>query len=127
MRLLLFCLIFFTQCAGRVTKSNALSENDSSNLNKVLEREVGPNYSQTFNETKTYLLSISEKVATETMQRYVVVEVATQKVVKNGAFRAGYVRWKNDQSLELLNAPGTLPVGKNLSDYIEIISIPTIK
>ncbi len=127
MRLLLICLILFTQCAGRVNKSTTSTESDSTNLNKVVVREVGSTHSQSFNASKTYLLAVSDKEATDEMSRYTIVEVSTLKVIKTGTFRPGYIKWKDDQSLELLNAPGAMPTGKSMSDYIELIYIPTNK
>lgn len=127
MRLLLFCLIFFTQCAGRVTKSATYTESDLTSLNKLVVREVGATHTQSFNASKTYLLAVSDKGATNVMSRYSVVEVGTLKVLKTGTFRPGYIKWKDDQSLELLNAPGAMPTGKSMSDYIEVIYIPANK
>jgi hypothetical protein len=127
MRFFVICLILFTHCSGRVTKATTSSESDTVRLNKLLETEVGTKHSQSFNTSKTYLLAVSEKEVTEVMNRYVLIEVATQKIIKKGTFRPGYIKWRDDTSLELLNAPGTMPTGKNLSDYTELISIPSNK
>ena len=127
MRLSLICLIFFLQCSGRVNKTTTSAESDSTSLNKLVENEVGVKYSQTLNTSKTYLLAVSEKEAIQEMKRYVLVEIASQKIVKKGTFRPGYIKWRDDTSLELLNVPGTIPIGKSLSDYTELITIPNNK
>lgn len=127
MRLYIFCaFLFLSQCATRVN-SVSTSTNPSTDTNKLLETEVGLRSTQVLNESQTYLLAVEEKEATAPMTRYVVVERVSQKILQKGSFRPGYIKWLNNTSLELLNAPGIIPEGKNLSDYIKVIQLPTSK
>lgn len=127
MRSYIFCaFLLFTQCAKPST-SISTGLNSSVSTNKLLETEVSTNFTQVLNESKTYLLAVEGKVSTATLIRYVVLDVASQKVLKRGSFRPGYIKWRNNTSLELLNTPGMIPEGKNLVDYIEIIQLPLTK
>lgn len=127
MRSYVFCaFLLFTQCAKQIN-SVSTSTNSTVRTNKLLEAEVSTNFTQVLNESKTYLLAVEEKEATATMIRYVVLDIASQKILKKGSFRSGHIKWRSNTSLELLNAPGMIPEGKDLSDYIEIIQLPTTK
>lgn len=124
MRVILFCiLIAYTQCSKRVTENNTVSAPDWAALNETIEAEIGSN-TQTLNDTKSVVLAVHEKAPTEITNRYLVIDIATATILKKGSFRPGYIKWRNNNSLELLNVPGMIPEGRNLSDYIEIIQLP---
>lgn len=124
MRVVLFCiLIACTQCSKRVTENNTVAAADWAVLNKTIEAEIGSN-TQTLNDTKSVVLAVHEKASTEITSRYLVIDIATATILKKGSFRPGYIKWRSNTSLELLNVPGMIPEGKDLSNYIEIIQLP---
>jgi hypothetical protein len=128
MRVLLLCIfIIFTQCSKRVTDSKHSTIPDWNAINKIIEAEIGSN-TQILNESKSHVLAVHSKTPTETMNHYLIIDVTTTAtIVKKGSFNPGYIKWRDNTSLELLNVPGMIPAGKDLSDYIEIIQLPSNK
>lgn len=124
MQLRLLCLLFaFTQCSHKAVKSTDSDVFNPTDLNKTLETELGGKFTQTQNESKTYVLAIGEQENSSLFRQYVILEVSSLEIIQKGSFRPGYIQWKSNTSLELLNVPGTIPVGKNLSDYVQVIEL----
>lgn len=123
MRVLFFCLILFQTNCSKKTVLSDFDTSSSKSLNTLLETEVGKKYEQLFNESNSLLLAIRDKETSATQTNYIVVDIATLTIIKKGTFVPGYIKWKDKAALELLDAPGNLPQGKNLSDYTKIIQL----
>lgn len=57
----------------------------------------------------------------------VVIEVKTQRIVAEESFIPGYVKWVDESTLELLNAPGMVKAGEDLSSYRRKINLSSLK
>lgn len=124
MRALLFCLlVVVSSCSKKTVSKTTSTATVSADANKLVEPLLGSKYHQSLNASKTLLLAVREKEATEIFSEYIVIDLTSNKVLRSGKFRPGYIQWKEDTLLELLNVPGTLPSGKKLSDYTELIQL----
>jgi hypothetical protein len=127
MRLVLFCLIvFFIQCSKK-TMNTSLASGNENTLNKNIEKEVGTAVEKSFNTSKTHLLAYRIKDAKNSFRSYAVFEVSSGNLVQKGNYTPGYVKWISDVSLELLSVPGTIPIGKSITDYTTIIYLTNEK
>ena len=57
----------------------------------------------------------------------VVIEVKSEKIVAEESFIPGYIKWIDASTLEMLNAPGMLKAGEDLSSYTRKINLSSIK
>lgn len=117
--LVLIVLSFFlsAECAPRVGQGGkSLNEEKSDESLNTINKD--------FNTTKTHYL---ETTSIDSIKNYRVVELQSGKVILEGKFVPGYIKWINDNTLELLSLPNNIPKEKNITDYIQIIKIPSVK
>ncbi len=57
----------------------------------------------------------------------VVIEVKSEKIVAEESFIPGYIKWIDASTLEMLNAPGMIKAGEDLSSYSRKINLLAIK
>lgn len=110
----------FVSCAASSQNS---TKNSPEQAKQTAFSQLGNDCEWSLNESQTYLLATTKSQPATPRCQYVVINVATNDIVKKGNYQPGFVRWKGDNILELLDAPGTLPNGKNLSDYIRQIPV----
>lgn len=131
MRVLLLCLtFFFLSCAKKplsAEQSSALDSNVSTSINQTIENLLGKDNSQIVNESKTLTLVYQNNAEPNQLTRYIVLEQDSGAIIAKGSFRAGYVKWNSDNSLEIFDVPGIIPKEKKQSDYIKIVNLPTQK
>jgi hypothetical protein len=96
----------------------------STGIGSTVQKELGADVEEVANGSGKYVL-FRQKATPGQMLRFVVIESATSKVVERGSFMPGYVKWKDDTTLEVLSVPGTLREGEDLSRYIRVIRINT--
>jgi hypothetical protein len=126
MRLLLFCLTLSCFCCAKKTVSVGQSSTTqtSVNLNQIAENLLGKEITQVPNESKTLTLFYQiHDAETNQATRYIVLENTNGTVIAKESFKAGYVKWRSDTSLEIFDVPGTIPRGKNASDYVKVINL----
>ncbi|MCZ8214670.1 MAG: hypothetical protein O9262_00450, partial [Cyclobacteriaceae bacterium] len=100
----------------------------SVNLSQIVENLLGKETTQMANAAKTLTLFYQVHDAETTQStRYVVLDNSNGALITKGSFKAGYVKWKSDTSLEIFDLPGIIPQGKNTSDYIKVITLPINK
>lgn len=127
MRLILFCLTLSCFCCTKKTVSAGQSSTTqtSVNLSQIAENLLGKETKQIGNTAKTLTLFYQLHDAETTQStRYVVLDNSNGALITKGSFKAGYVKWKSDTSLEIFDLPGIVPQGKNTSDYIKVITLP---
>ncbi|NBP68437.1 MAG: hypothetical protein EBU52_06790 [Cytophagia bacterium] len=97
----------------------------SVNLSQIAENLLGKETTQVVNASKTLTLFYQIQ-GNETTQasRYVVLDNTNGAIITKGSFKAGYIKWKGDTALEIFDAPGIVPQGKNATDYIKVITLP---
>jgi len=59
--------------------------------------------------------------------KFLVIQINTNKVVMEKSFMAGYVKWIDDTTLELLDMPGIIRGDEDLTDYKKIIEVAHYK
>jgi hypothetical protein len=93
-------------------------------ISSTVQKELGTDFEEVPNGSGQYVL-FRQKATPGQMLRFVVIESATSKEVERGSLMPGYVKWKDDTTLEVLSVPGTLRDGEDLSRYIRVIRIIT--
>jgi ribosome biogenesis GTPase A len=127
MRLFLFCLTLTCFCCTKKTVSveQGSTTQTSVNLSQIAENLLGKETAQVSNEAKTLTLFYQVHDAETTQStKYIVLDNVNGAVITKGSFKAGYIKWKSDTSLEIFDLPGIIPQGKKQSDYIKVITLP---
>lgn len=96
-------------------------------MNQTIENLLGNENAQVENESKTFTLVYQNNVEATRFTKYIVLDNVSNTIISKGSFRAGYVKWMTDTSLEILDVPGIIPKEKTQADYIKIINLPTQK
>lgn len=105
---------------------------NQANINAVeqlLIQKLG-SYEMYQNASGTYSLFVQKIEVEETanpVTRFLVVDLASKKIMVEKSFKPGYVKWIDDSTLELLDAPGILKQNETLSDYIKKIDLSILK
>lgn len=76
------------------------------NLEDVVSARLGKKYELAYNASKTYALCQQQRGADHPQRNfnYVVIRLADREIVLEGSFRLGYVKWKDDTSIEVFNS-----------------------
>jgi|DewCreStandDraft_4_1066084.scaffolds.fasta_scaffold389164_1 hypothetical protein len=81
-----------------------------------------------YNSTKDFVLCLSKSSEPATGRKaYLVVEVATHKTITEGSFMPGYLKWLNNDELELFDAPGMINKQEDNAFNKKIIRIRSTK
>jgi hypothetical protein len=108
--LLLIC--FLTQCKT----NNAQS---SKAFKKVVVSKVGDNYETVPNQRKSYaLVQSKDSIDTAASVKYAVIRISDNEVVLDGKYnRGGYVKWKDDKTVEVVNIPAHIKTVTDTAVY----------
>jgi hypothetical protein len=81
-----------------------------------------------YNALKDFVLCLSKHAEPATGRKeYLVIEVATRKIITRGSFMPGSVKWLNNDELELIDAPGVVTNAEPPVIHKTIINIRTQK
>lgn len=71
----------------------------------VAKEKLGAKYAVSYNTLKTHVLcqQMREGDHSQRSFKYIVIKLSDNKIMYEGTFRMGYVRWLNDQSIEVLS------------------------
>lgn len=125
-------IILITACFGVFNLSgscSALRSIKPKQINEVVEKKLGPNFTKEFNPSGNFVLytqrasALKEKIAL----KYLVLDIQKNTIIYENSFFPGYVKWYSDTSLEILNVPGIIQADEDLSMYKKIVSILAIK
>jgi hypothetical protein len=125
MRFLLFSLIFIgligCKVKQQIQETNAPFE--------IATQKLGTQLDSFPNSSGQFILYVQKEDPQypTRMLSAVVIEVKTQKIVAEESFIPGYIKWVGESSLELLNAPGMIKAGEDLSSYTRKINLSSIK
>lgn len=98
-----------------------------SSIEEFIESQL-PGAEILFNASKDFALCLSRQGEPATGRKeYLVVEVATQKTITRGSFMPGYMKWLNDNELELLDVPGIVRDSEDDNIPKRIINIRKLK
>jgi hypothetical protein len=81
-----------------------------------------------YNASKDFVLCLSKHAEPATGRKeYLVIEVATRKIITRGSFMPGSVKWLNNDELELIDAAGVVTNAEPPVIHKTIINIRTPK
>jgi len=125
MRFLLLSLIF-TGFIGCKAKQQVQETN---NPLEIATRKLGIKIDSFPNSSGQFILYVQKEDTQHPtrMLSAVVIEVKTEKIVVEESFIPGYIKWIDASTLEMLNAPGMIKAGEDLSSYTIKINLSTIK
>jgi len=125
MRFLLLSLIF-SVLIGCKAKQQVQQTNTPF---EIATQKLGAKLDSFPNSSGQFILYVQKEDAQHPtrMLSAVVVEVKTEKIVAEESFIPGYIKWIDASTLELLNAPGMIKAGEDLSSYTRKINLSSIK
>ncbi len=109
-------VLIFGQCKS--------SKTETTNIDSIIQHSIQHVDHITYNNSRTYLLAVEAADQNELI-KFVVIEIETQKIILEKKIRPGYVKWFNDNQLELLDIPGMIEKNKTTADYIQILTLPS--
>jgi len=114
-----FVLFILVACSSAQPFTDALA---------MAEKELGKEIDAFPSQTGQYVLYIQRSSAAtpHAALRFLVIEKATAKIAERQSFMPGYVKWVGEDSVEVLNMPGILKEGEDLSKYKKVIRIKPI-
>lgn len=77
--------------------------NQENKIKEIAEKELGNDYSIAFNDNKAYVLCQQNRINDHANReiKYIVVNVSSKEIVNKGSFQSGYVKWLNNESIEV--------------------------
>jgi hypothetical protein len=81
------------------------------------------------NSTEEYNLYVQKTNSSNTSHvlKFLIIETTANNIILEQSFAPGYVKWVAEFSIEILSVPGNIKETENLSDYIKIIDVRSIK
>lgn len=104
---LLFLLVSIALLSCGVSAKN---RNDHDSIPSTLAKtRLGSDYTSELNSSKTYVLFQQQRSADHALRKikYMVVRLDDNTVLMEGIFQGGFVRWHDDESVEVLNTRST--------------------
>ena len=95
-------LLIFTS----IVACSSSSKTAQAELDSLVKTKLGSHYTIAYNVSKTYALC-QQSPGGDRMNRsykFIVVKIADRKIVKEGSFKNGYVKWSEDNSIEVGSA-----------------------
>ncbi|MDL5045679.1 hypothetical protein QQ054_06465 [Oscillatoria amoena NRMC-F 0135] len=98
-----------------------------SSIQEFIQQQL-PGAELSYNSSKDFVLCVSSATEPATgRKQYQVVKVAERTIIIKGYFMPGYIRWLNDNELELFDAPGIVAGSDSDKMNKKIINIRTPK
>jgi hypothetical protein len=92
-------------------------------IHQIVTGKLGSAYDSIPNSTGAYMLYVQKTATPNNHVKFLVIQIASQKVVTEQSFNPGYAKWITDSSIEVLSVPGMIRENESLSDYKKIINI----
>ena len=116
--IILSASFLFSECQS--TKGVAIPDS----VINVAESQLGKPCEFFYNAERTHVLSYSSQsnqMAKRT--KFLVIRVDNGEVVESGSFRPGYIKWIDNKTLELLDAPEVVGLDDSIDNYKKTIVI----
>ena len=97
----------------------------NSTIEEIAQAELGKDFSIEYNGSGSYALCHQKE--TSGVNKYILVLLADKKITHRGQFRPGYIKWIDNNSIEVLDAPGMLRKDQELSDFKKTITVGFIE
>lgn len=104
--------LIFQGCRSQSTLSRS--------LDSLAQTKVGPSPVREFNASRAYILFKEKNDAasyTEGPLKFAVYRLADHKLMTEGIFSRGYVKWLSDSVIEVQNIPQKVKHNQNLEVY----------
>jgi hypothetical protein len=125
MRYLLLFLVFigFNGCKAKQQVQ------ETNNPLEIATRKLGVKIDSFPNSSGQFILYVQKEDTQHPtrMLSAVVIEVKTEKIFAEESFIPGYIKWIDASTLEMLNAPGMIKAGEDLSSYTRKINLSSTK
>lgn len=107
-------------------KSTSPQGND---LTKLATQQLGNDLDAFPNASGKYILYVQkiDPLAARQAVRFIVIDKSTGSILEQQSFLPGYVKWANEDTLEILSSPGTLRSGESLAQYVRLIKLRSLK
>ena len=89
-------------------------------IEEIATKELGNNAVIYLNEIKTFALCLQRNENSE-MTNYILIKASNRTITHRGQFRAGHAKWVGNNSVEILDWPGTIRGDQRASDFIKTI------
>jgi len=118
-------IVFITSC-GASKKSNSTKVADGK-YKEIATKKLGEDVSFIMNDSKTYVLCISEVKGTvkqpRNMLSYMVIKLSDNSAVLDNKVDGGTVKWSNDTEIEVYITPGIMRDDQTSDDYTTIYNV----
>jgi hypothetical protein len=100
-KLVLSCVLFLA-----VAACSSAAQTAQADLSSIVKAKLGSHYTSHNNQSNSYAL-YQQSPNGDHMNRafkFIVVNISEKKVVREGSFKNGYVKWVDDKSIEVASA-----------------------
>ena len=99
------CLLSFLLLCCKASHSN--DQSAGKDLHSIVQPYVGNAYQTDYNVTKQYALCQEKRQGDAAARKfkYVIVRLSDFKIIHQGTFQMGHVRWINDDAIEVQTNP----------------------
>lgn len=119
-----FCLV-----GGTLLGCKSTSPAQGKDMTKLATEQLGNDVDSFPNASGKLILYVQkmDPLAARQAVRFLVIDKSTGAIVEQQSFLPGYVKWANEDTLELLSVPGTLRSGESLAQYVRMIKLRSSK
>lgn len=98
---------------------------DTAAFKSAVKAKLGEPYEVSYNKSQTYALCQQARSGDHIQRRfnYIIVRLADNKVIKEGSFRMGYVKWLDEDSIEVSSSNASAAKDNEKATKKEIIDI----
>ena len=93
-----------------------------SKLQEFISKKLGKSTLE-YNTSKEFVLCYENEGNASEVYKYLIIRIRDQLIVEEGTFRPGYIKWINDDEIEIRSIPGTFKSDDDLKKYTRIISV----
>jgi len=115
--LALAAILFFSCGGSTLAKRSSIQQ---VTIEEIAKKELGNNPVIELNGSKTYALCL-QRNKNSAMTNYILIKTSDRTITNRGQFRAGHAKWVSNNSVEILDWPGTIRVDQSAADFIKRI------
>jgi hypothetical protein len=116
----LIVICFLTCCTAQ--KNNTAINN---NFESIIKTKLGPAFTIDFNESKSYALGTQQRQGDHIRRnfKYIVVRLSDNKILQEGSYTMGSVKWIDNNSIEIVSEASTH--GRDIDSNKKVINVTT--
>ncbi|MBS1555936.1 MAG: hypothetical protein JSU09_13505 [Bacteroidetes bacterium] len=116
MRIILILMVLAFSCQ---TKKIAHQKTIEDHAIEIL----GKDFISFFNQSKTFVLYLQKNENPSRITKGLVFDTQTKNIVQSLAFMPGYVKWIDDNTIEVFDAPEVMRENDDVSNHVKQIRI----